>query len=66
MFFTATYSANRMPHLAIQTQAPFTVLFGVHAKLDHLRAIGDRAFVHIETHTRTLGDKALEGCAAIP
>ena len=39
MFFTATYLANRMPHSALQTQAPFTVLFGIQAKLDHLRAI---------------------------
>ena len=44
-----------------QTQAPFTVLFGVHARLDHLRAIGVRAFVHVKTHTTKLEDKAREG-----
>ena len=61
MFFTATYLANRMPHSALQSQAPFTVLFGVPAKLDHLRTIGARAFVHVETHTSKLEDKAWEG-----
>ena len=61
MSFTATYLANRMPHSALQTQAPFTVLFGVHAKLDHLRAIGVRAFVHVERHTTKLEDKAWDG-----
>ena len=61
MFFTATYLANRMPHFALQTPTPLTVLFGLHAKLDHLRAIEARAFVHIETHTRNLGDKAWKG-----
>ena len=61
MFFTATYLANRMPHFALQTPTPLTVLFGLHDKLDHLRAIEARAFVHIETHTRNLGDKAWKG-----
>ena len=58
MFFTVTYLANRMPHSALQTQAPFTVLFGEHAKLAHLRTIGARAFLHVETHTSKLEDKA--------
>ena len=58
MFFTATFLANRMPHSSLQTQAPFAVLFGVHAKLDHFRAIGAGAFVHIETHITKLEDKA--------
>ena len=61
MFFTATYLANRMPHSVLQTQAPFTVLFGVQTKLDHLRSIAARAVVHIETHTTKLEDKAWEG-----
>ena len=58
MVFTGTYLANRMPHSALQSQALFTVLFGVPAKLDHLRTIGARAFVHVETHTSKLMDKA--------
>ena len=61
MFFNATYLANGMPHSSLQTQAPFTVLFGIQAKLGHLRPIGVRAFVHIETHTVKLEDKAWEG-----
>ena len=61
MFFTATYLANRMPHSVLQTQAPFTVLFGVQTKLDHLRSIAARAVVHIETHTTKREDKAWEG-----
>lgn len=61
MFFTATYLANRTPHSARYTQAPFTVLFGVHVKPDHLRVIGDKAFAHVETHTLKLEDKAWKG-----
>ena len=61
MFFTATFLANRMPHSALQTQAPFTVIFGVQAKLDHLRAMRARAFAYIGTHTTKLEDKTWEG-----
>ena len=61
MFFTATHLANRMPHSALHTEAPFTVLFGVYATLDHLRTIGARAFVHVETRTSKLEDKVWEG-----
>ena len=50
-----------MPHFALQSQALFTVLFGVPAKLDHLRTIGGRAFVHVQRHTTKLEDKAWEG-----
>ena len=59
--FTVTYLANRMPHSALQTLTPFTVLFWLHTELDHLRAIGARALVHIGTHTTKLEDKAWEG-----
>ena len=50
-----------MPHSALQTLTPFTVLFWLHTELDHLRAIGARALVHIGTHTTKLEDKAWEG-----
>ena len=60
-FFTATYLASRMPHSALQRPAPFTVLSGVHAKLDHLRATGARPFVHVKPHSRKLESKAGEG-----
>ena len=50
-----------MPHSALQTQAPFTVIFGVQAKLDHLRAMRARAFAYIGTHTTKLEDKTWEG-----
>ncbi|CAN0579240.1 unnamed protein product, partial [Ectocarpus sp. 12 AP-2014] len=36
-------------------------LYGVDANLGHLRAIGARAFVHVETHKRKLNPKAWEG-----
>ena len=61
MCITATYLANRMPHSALQSQAPVTIPFGVPAKLDNLRTIGARAFVHVETYTSKLEDKTWEG-----
>ena len=36
-------------------------LYGKDVILRYLRAIGDRAFVHVETHTRKLDPKAWEG-----
>lgn len=61
MFMTATYIANRTPHAALNSKSPFEVRFDQTAKLDHHRAIGARAFVHIQTHTKKLVDKAWEG-----
>ena len=42
----------RRPHSALQSQAPFTVLLDVPAKLDHLRKIGARALSYTSKHTR--------------
>lgn len=57
----ATYLADRMPHPALQTQAPSSVLHDLPAKFGHLRKISARAFVDVETHTEKLDDKASEG-----
>ena len=56
MTFTATYLANRTPHSALQTQAPF-----IGAKLNHLQPIGSRPFAHVETNTIKLDGKAWKG-----
>ena len=50
LFFTAVYLANRSPHSALGGTTPFSRMHGKEAVLSDLRAIGSRAFVHIETH----------------
>ena len=61
LFFTAVHLCNRAPHSALGGATPFLKMHGKEADLSGLRAIGSRAFVHIETHTTKLGDKAWEG-----
>ena len=61
MMFTAAFLGNRAPHSAIGMQSPFKMLNGADPDLRLLRVIGARAFVHIETHTKTLELKAVEG-----
>lgn len=60
-FFTAAYVINRAPHSALGNEIPFKLHYSEEANLTHLRAIGAHAFVHIETHTKNLEDKAWEG-----
>ena len=48
-----------MHHLADET--PYKALYGKDANLGHLRAIGARGFVHVETHTKKLKPRAWEG-----
>ena len=59
--FTAAYLANRTPHSALNMGTPYKTLRGKEATLQHLRTIGARAFVHIETHTKKLEDRSWEG-----
>ena len=59
--FTAPYLANRTPHSALNMGTPYKTLRGKEATLQHLRTIGARAFVHIETHTKKLEDRSWEG-----
>ena len=51
---TAVYVRNRVPHASLANETPYKALYGKDAHLGHLRAIGARAFVHVETHTKTL------------
>ena len=57
----AVYVSNKVPHAALANATPYNVLYGKDAHLGHLRAIGARAFVNAETHTRTLEHRAWEG-----
>ena len=55
---TAVYVSNRVPHAALAT--PYKALYGKDAHLGHGRAIGERAFVHVEKHTKKLEHRAWE------
>ena len=48
---TAVYVSSRVPHAALANETPYKALYGKDAHLGHLRAIGARAFVHVERHT---------------
>ena len=61
LMLTAVYISNRTPHAALASTTPYKTLYGEDAHLRHLRAIGARAFVHVETHTTTLDRRAREG-----
>ena len=49
LFLTTSCLSNRAPHAALSNKTPFQALYGKPAHLGHLRAIGARAFFHIET-----------------
>ena len=51
LLFTSVYLTNRSPHATLGGRTPFFKMFDKGADLSALRAIGSRAFVHIETHT---------------
>ena len=55
---TAVYVSNRVPHAVLANETTYEALYGKDAHLGHLRAIGGRAFVHVETHTKTLEHRA--------
>ena len=61
LMFTAPYLANRTPHSALNMGTPYKALRGKEATLQHLKTIGSRAFVHVETHTKKLEDRSWEG-----
>ena len=58
---TAVYVSNRVPHAPLANETPYKALYGKDAHLGHLRAIGARAFLHVETHTKKLEHRAWEG-----
>ena len=58
---TAVYVSNKAPHAVLANETPYKALYGKDARLGHLRTIGARAFVHVETHTKTLEYRAWEG-----
>ena len=57
----AVYVSNKVPHAALANATPYNVLYGKDAHLGHLRAIGARAFVHVETHTKKMDHRAWAG-----
>ena len=59
--FTAEYLANRAPRSALNMVTPYKPLHGKEATLQHLKTIGSRAFVHVETHTKKLEDRCWKG-----
>lgn len=58
--FTAAFVGNGAPHSAIGMRFPSRRLHGTELDLRPLQVIGARAFVHIETHPKTLELKAVE------
>ena len=61
LMFTATYLANRTPHSTLEGATPYSKMHNLEPDLTGLRAIGARAFVHRETYTKKLEDRAFEG-----
>ena len=59
--FTATYWSNRSSHPVLGGATPYSRMHNKEADLSGLQAIGARAFVHCETYTRKLDDRAFEG-----
>ena len=60
LMVTAVYLSDRASHAVLANATPYKTLYGKDFHLGHLRAIGARAFVHVETHTKKL-DRAWEG-----
>ena len=61
LMFTATYLANRSPHSTLEGATPYSKMHNLEPDLTGLRAIGARAFVHRETYTKKLEDRAFVG-----
>ena len=61
LIFTAAYLSNRSPHSALGGATLYFRMHNKEADLSGLRAIGARTFVHRETYTRKLDDRAFEG-----
>ena len=58
---TAAHLSNRAPHAALNNGTPYTALYGKGTYLGNLWAVGARAFVNVETHTKKLEHRAWEG-----
>ena len=58
---TAVYWSSRAPHASMADEMPYKALHGKEANLGHLRAIGARPFVHVETRTKKLEHRSWEG-----
>ena len=58
---TAVYVSNSVPHAALADETLYKTPYGTDAHLGHFPAIGARAFVHVETHTKTLEHRAWGG-----
>ena len=58
---TAAFLGSRAPHSAIGMQSSYKMIYGTELDLRLLRAIGTRAFVHVETYSKKLEHKAVEG-----
>ena len=61
LIFMAAYLSNRSPHSALGGATPYFRMRNKESDLSRLRAIGVRAFIHRETYTRKLDDRAFEG-----
>ena len=61
LMFTAAFLGNRAPHSAVGMQSPYKMLHGTEPDLRLLQVNGARAFVHIETYSKNLELKAVEG-----
>ena len=53
--------SNRVPRAALSNGTPLKALYGKDAYFGNLRVIGDRSFVHVETHTNKSESRAWEG-----
>ena len=49
---TAVYVSNSVPHAALADETLYKTPYGTDAHLGYFPAIGARAFVHVETHTK--------------
>ena len=61
LIFTAAYLFNRSPHSTLGGATPYFRMHNNEVDLSGLQSIGARAFVHHETYTRKLDDRAFEG-----
>lgn len=61
LMFTAVFLGNEAPHSTVDVQFLYKMLHRTEADLGLLRVIGARAFVDINTHTRKLEPKTVEG-----
>lgn len=61
LLFVAVYLSNRLPYLALGGATSFFKMNSKEEHITYVRVIGARAFVHIETRTTKMENKAWEG-----